>query len=207
MTGTMSLWGMMQIDGSILDGLQIPQGLDRDTLLDNIILECAELEVLYADAEFFKVAVAVWSAKQVKYWTRVLNAERANYNPIENYDRMEQWTDNASGSKNVSSKSSSSGTAQNSNTTLNQVAGYNSEQLTKAGQSDSGGMTQTNDTATGSGTEERADNLVHTGRVHGNIGTVTAQSMLEQELELAPKIITYNIIIQDFKPRFCLLVY
>ena len=207
MTGTMSLWGMMQIDSTILDGLQIPQGLDRDTLKDNLVLECAELEVLYADAEFFKVAVSVWSAKQVKYWARVLNAERANYNPIENYDRMEQWTDNASGSKNVSSKSSSSGTAQNSSSVLDKVAGYNSEELTKRGQSDSGGITQTNDTATGSGTEERADSLTHSGRVHGNIGVTTSQQMLEQELELAPKLITYNIIIQDFKQRFCLLVY
>ena len=198
---------MMQIDPTILDGLQSPQGLDRTVLTDNIVLECAELEVLYADAAFFKQAVAAWSAKQVKYWTRVLNAERANYNPIENYDRMEQWTDNASGSKNVSSKSSSSGTAQSSNTALDKVAGYNSEQLTNRGQSDSSGVSQTNDTATGSGTEERADSLVHTGRVHGNIGVTTSQQMLEQELELAPKIVTYNIIIQDFKQRFCLLVY
>lgn len=198
---------MMQINPGILDGLQIPAGLDRDVLCDNIILECAELEVLYSDADFFSVAVAVWSSKQVKYWSRIYNAERANYNPIENYDRMEQWTDNASGSRNVSSRSTDSGSVQNSGTDLALVAGYNSEQLTKSGETDSSSISTNNNTTTGSGMEENANSLVHSGRVHGNIGVTTSQQMLEQELELAPKINTYNVIIKDFKQRFCLQIY
>ncbi len=198
---------MMQIDPTILAGMAIPQGLDRDVLTDNIILECAELEVLYADAEFFKTAVGVWSSKQIKYWSRVYNAERANYNPIENYDRMEQWTDNANGTRNVSSRSTDSGSVQNSGTDLALVAGYNSEQLTKSGETDSSSISTNNSTTTGNGTEENANSLVHSGRVHGNIGVTTSQQMLEQELELAPKINTYNVIINDFKQRFCLLVY
>lgn len=49
--------------------------------------------------------------------------------------------------------------------------------------------------------------ITHTSRIHGNIGVTTSQQMLEQELEVAPKLNIMNIIIESFKNRFCLLVY
>ena len=47
----------------------------------------------------------------------------------------------------------------------------------------------------------------HTGRVHGNIGVRSAQELVEQELALAEKADLEEIIVKDFKKRFCLLVY
>ena len=47
----------------------------------------------------------------------------------------------------------------------------------------------------------------HKGRVHGNIGVRSAQELVEQELELAIKANLQQQIIDDFKQRFCLLVY
>ena len=49
--------------------------------------------------------------------------------------------------------------------------------------------------------------ITHTSRIHGNIGVVTSQQMLEAELNIAPKLNIMNIIIESFKNRFCLLVY
>lgn len=47
----------------------------------------------------------------------------------------------------------------------------------------------------------------HSGRVHGNIGVRSAQELVEQELALAAKANIQQMIIDDFKRRFCLLVY
>ena len=47
----------------------------------------------------------------------------------------------------------------------------------------------------------------HTSRIRGNIGVTTSQQMLEQELEIAPKLNIINYIVDSFKKRFCLLVY
>ena len=47
----------------------------------------------------------------------------------------------------------------------------------------------------------------HAGRVHGNIGVRSAQELVEQELALAAKTNLQQLIIDDFKRRFCLLVY
>ena len=49
--------------------------------------------------------------------------------------------------------------------------------------------------------------ITHTSRIHGNIGVVPSQQMLEAELNVAPKLNIMNIIIESFKNRFCLLVY
>lgn len=42
---------------------------------------------------------------------------------------------------------------------------------------------------------------------YGNIGVTTSQQMLEQEIELAPKLNLVNYITESFINRFCLLVY
>lgn len=62
-------------------------------------------------------------------------------------------------------------------------------------------ITQSKNEATGSSTS------THTGRVHGNIGVRSAQELVEQELALAVKADLEEVIIKDFKSRFCLLVY
>lgn len=47
----------------------------------------------------------------------------------------------------------------------------------------------------------------HKGRVHGNIGVRSAQELVEQEISLAEKTDLQQYIINDFKNRFCILVY
>ena len=198
---------MMQLDGTILDGIEVPAGVNLQLLQDNIILECAELEVLYADANFMKVAVSVWSAKELPTWKKLYAAATASYNPIENYNRIENVTESTSDSKSVSSSSSGTGTTQSSGSTLDKVNGYNSETFVNRGQSDRSGVDQTNTSTTGSGTEESAGNMLRQSQVRGNIGVTTSQQMLEQELALVPKLNIYTAITESFKRRFCLLIY
>ena len=54
---------------------------------------------------------------------------------------------------------------------------------------------------------ENGATSTHTGRVHGNIGVRSAQELVEQEIALAAKSDLQQYIINDFKNRFCLLVY
>ena len=92
-----SIWGMYQFDNTLFDGLQLPEGLDRETVIDNILLETAQLEVYYSSIPFMKTAIEAWSKKKVFSWSKMWEALQAEYNPIENYDRMEHWTDEATG--------------------------------------------------------------------------------------------------------------
>lgn len=179
---TLSILGLYQWDEHILDNMQLPSGIDRDLLVPDLLSECAELEILYPNPDTFKTILKAWSGHRKPVWQRMVDASKLQYNPIENYDRMEEWTDTGSGN--------SSGEAKN------YVAGYNPNNL-----GNPPGMVEqdrTNSTANNSGSSH------HSGRTHGNIGVTTSQQMLEQELSVANKLDIYNYIIRDFKTRFCI---
>ncbi len=90
--------GLYNWDSTVFDLMQIPQALNRDTLIQNLLAETAELEVLYPNPVVFKNLVGVWSAKQLDIWNRLYATTQYEYNPIENYNRQETGSDSGTGS-------------------------------------------------------------------------------------------------------------
>ena len=89
--------GLYNWDQTVFDLMQIPSALNRDTLIDNLLAETAELEVLYPNPVVFKNLVGVWSAKQIDIWNRLYATTQYEYNPIENYNRYETGSDSGTG--------------------------------------------------------------------------------------------------------------
>lgn len=207
MKGTLSLWGLYQTDQTILDTLQLPEGLDADLAKTTILYECAELEILYPEPSFLKMLIEVWSKKELPTWQRFYNAALLEYNPIENYDRKEDWTENETGNRNVNSTSSAHSEGNTTGSTIHYVHGYNDVGQIVQSADQSSTVPETDATATDSGSESRTGSNTHSGRIHGNIGVTTSQQMLQSEIDIAPKLNTYNFIVESFKRRFCLLVY
>ena len=177
----MSILGLYRYDPTIMNGLELPDGIDKKILLPDLLAQLAEFEILYPDPDTMRTLIASWSKHRKPIWERIVKAAAAQYDPLENYDRREEWTDTSSASGQADQYS----------------AGYNPNNL-----GDPPGMVKQNRAETGStGTGS------HTGRVHGNIGVTTSQQMLEQEITVAGKLDPYAYIIRDFKIRFCLPVY
>ena len=185
----LSVLGLYQYDNSIFADMVIPPELDRETLIDNILLECAELEVLYPDADFFKFAVKLWSEKEAPRWNALYSTTQYKYDPTENYNRHETYTDTNS------SEGTSSYNGKNSNE--QKVSAYDSPEYKPSELSNISDENNSNSRATGK-TE-------HTAHIHGNIGVTTTQEMIKQEREIILNI--YDVIIEDFKNRFCILIY
>lgn len=78
---------------SLFDNLNLPAGIDKDTVVDNILLEGGDFEVLYADPYFMRAAIGTWSSKHYRTFEKWITALNIEYNPLENYDRQENWTD------------------------------------------------------------------------------------------------------------------
>lgn len=208
---TLSIAGLYSWDDHIFDLLQLPSGVNRQTVIDNILLECQELTVIYPDWNFMQKAIGSWSAKELEIWQKVYDLEHMEYNPIENYDRYEDELENI-GNKGQTMQVGSSETINNStqNTdTINRVAGFNSNDLANQSQ------TETNDMNVGRGGNTATDMAYSNNdqtrsrgsRIHGNIGVTTTQQMMEQELNILPKVHIDDYIINSFKERFCILVY
>ena len=92
---TLSIMGLYNSDETVLDLMVFPNGMtteEKQTVKDNLLVECAELEFLYPAPVVAKNIIGVWSRKELPYWQRVYNAAKLEYNPIENYRRNETET-------------------------------------------------------------------------------------------------------------------
>lgn len=221
--------GLYEWDSTLFDLMQIPSALSRDTLIKNLLAETAELEVLYPNPVVFKNLVGVWSAKQIDIWNRLYATTQYEYNPIENYNRYETGSDSGTGrtthsgtdtrtiDRDMGGRDTSTGTSKDEHW----IAGFDSQPVSET---DDGLVKQTRDQHAGEnttnygGTEDVTDALQHGEQIatqndgehelhaHGNIGVTTTQKLIREQRAI-DLFNVYDIIIEDFKMRFCILVY
>lgn len=86
MRATIDLIGMYNYDKAVLDLLVIPEQLDKDVLVDNLLMESAEQELIYNNVDFLKMAIGAWSKKQLHVWEELYDTTQYEYNPIWNKD-------------------------------------------------------------------------------------------------------------------------
>lgn len=98
MVATLSLLGLYSFRGDILDDFQLPAGIDRDDFIEMLLFDTAELELLTPDPDIMKQLLGRWSNVRVNAWSKMLDTETVEYNPIHNYDRQEDWVDDGTGS-------------------------------------------------------------------------------------------------------------
>lgn len=218
----LSLLGMYQWDNSLFDDMTFPESFTQEAktvFVNNLLMECAELEVLYSDWNFLKFAIKNWSEKEVISWNRYYAAMAAQYNPIQNYDRTELTTDTHSGNVTHSGTDSVQGSGNDSDvatgtdTDTTSRTGYDSNTYQAAEKLEMGKNTTIThnhgikDTTTYGHIITDTTGITRSSHISGNIGVTTSQQMLESELELIPKLNVINTMIESFKNRFCLLVY
>lgn len=216
---TISIRGVYDWDHTIFDELQLPQVLNRDDLINDILWQCAELELLYSAPGYLKSAIGRWSRRRLAIWEHLWSTTQYDYNPIENYDRYEEWNDDVKETGNNDNNETRHGTgnaesSQNGNV-LNKVAGFNNTSTTENDLvSESSSETSTSSNNNASTNEEISRNMTeqkdsqsnHKGYTHGNIGVTTTQQMITQERQIADFDL-YQLIIDEFKNTFCLGVY
>lgn len=234
-------YGKMYNDDIFAD-MSLPNGINRDDLINNILEQGAAFEILYPDYDYLKFSIGAWSRRwyrTIDKWIKVLAVE---YDPLYNYNRFEEWED--SGSRSGHTAGTTGSTRNLTGNTKDQVKGktntndsvtttgedelsvvaYNSDTYHKKekretrGTSTSTGHSETDTDATGtsteaetiSGTSSGTDNETtsgdHSGHMWGNIGVMSSQSMLEEELSVQ----RFNLIQQVtdlFLTEMCILVY
>lgn len=119
--------GLYNWDSTIFDLMQIPDELERDVLIDNLLAETAELEVLYPNPVVFKNLLGVWSRKNLPVWEKLYATTQFEYNPIENYNRYETGSDGSTG------RTTHSGTDTTTETTTHGGTDGRTETLTTGG--------------------------------------------------------------------------
>lgn len=80
-------------DRTIFDEFHLPNGIEKTLVVNNILSDLGELSIIYSRPDTLKAMIDVWSAKQLRVWTELWDTMNYEYNPIDNYDRKENWTD------------------------------------------------------------------------------------------------------------------
>lgn len=206
MRSTISIYGLYLFDNTLFDEFQIPERLDRENLIDNLVMELAELEVLYPDSKMMKSAIGLWSKKEKPVWEKLIDTTEYEYNPISNYDRTENQKEKTTRDLNTKTKTEEDMNRKGTDKVDSFTAGFNSENPAYSGTEEStlgsGAKTQGEANTDETGTIEREFEL----RNFGNIGVTTTQEMIQQEREIVQFNVS-NVIIQEFKQRFCLMIY
>lgn len=202
MRNDITLYGFYNYDPSILTDLDLPEGLDEEMVRFTILDNAGMLPPYHQVLPQLSTAIHFWFSQNKDNFARILNAVNAEYNPIENYDRME---DRTLKTDNTSESAAESGTTTHSGSdSVGQRAADNAESFRNVdktvGNADSSGTSST--TSNGTSHEDVVENL----RVHGNIGVMTNQMMVSAEIDLR----RYNIyedICNRFVDKFLIGVY
>lgn len=185
-----SLLGLYTWDNTIFDNFMIPSSVDKDVLVNNLLMECSELEVLYPDSDFMKNAIEQWSKKEIDNWNRIEELFKYNESPLSDIDITETIIHD-----NVKNES---GTDKTTSESLNQVNGWNDGLVDR---------NKINDT------NERTPNLTNTDKgtqtktIKGLSSKFLKQDVMIKELQFRKLYDIYEVIIDEFKSRFCLLIY
>lgn len=197
----LGLYNFLDFQGNdLFEHLDLPSGIDRETTISNILLMCDEKELLYPDASFMKEAIKLWSQKWYRTFSKWNEALSIEYNPLENYDRNEDFTDSLSSSE--STEASASDSSYHSMSQVSDVSAFNTEDYLRPDTSATDKV-QNNATSSSKVNALKDEYNKRTGRIHGNIGVTTSQQMLQAELDI-DRFNIYDEIAFIFMREFCL---
>lgn len=170
------------LENGLFERLTLPAGIDKDVLIDVILQECGEMQPVWTDPEFMRDMIGTWSRKWHDTFQKWITALNTKYDPLNNYDRTEEWTDDTD-SRVISDA-----------TTASRRSSFDSDAL------------QPYDAVDYDNTDTVQAGSVHKGHIYGNIGVTTSQAMLQAQLDVV-KWNIYEHIKDLFMQDFCIMIY
>lgn len=178
-----SVLGLYHINPDLFNGMQLPASLSLATFVDNLLMEYAELEVVYPDPEFMQDAIERWSKMRIHAWEKMETVLYEDYDPFINIKRDEVRT--------ITEERDLTGTGD----TTGKVSAWNDEGFTDRAKDES--------VSTQTGTVTTTEHF----HVEGDSAITDAQDVLKKEMDVRINYDLYRLILAEFKERFCIMVY
>lgn len=221
---------LLEADEDLFSNMVLPDGVDRDLVIETILEKFGMQALVRPDPSYMRKHIGVWSRRKLWTWTKLYNTLNLEYNPIDNTDKYEDYTDKRTTKRVTSGQTKSSSNGTNSQRDNEQSGGTRNETVNhdvsaenvSDYQPDSKDTTQgknsdTRDNVTRGTTslksrgvndehEDYTDTFTHALHTHGNIGVTTTQQMIEAERES----VRYNLVEEiaaDYQAAFCLDIY
>ena len=192
----------VSLNDDLFANLSLPEGIDKDILINEILKKGRSFALLYPDFEMMKLQIAVWSEKWFHNFERWVEAYNFKYEALFNVD-VTTVTE-------IHAKASSDGwnvgnvTGGGGNTLTSSKAAYDSNSLQVTTQ-DQNRVDNTTDT-TVHNVDNSNNDVTNTEVKKGNQGVTMSQEMLLSEFN-AWKWNLYDHIADVFINEFCIMLY
>ena len=175
MYSLINLWELSE--HTLFDSITLPDGIDKEILVNSIFDECGEFEPLTIDVTLMKAKINNFFARNYDNFKRLYNYTLLEYSPIENYNKYRDST-------NINDSTLTKGTI---NTNEFKISAYDSDTY------------QPNqvETSADSGTDTSKNTTKYDEHEHGNIGT-PAITILEKDTNYWNKNNMYQTIAEKF---------
>ena len=221
---------LLEANEDLFSNMVLPEGVDHDLVIETILEQYGMQALVRPDPSYMKKQINVWSRRKLWTWTKLYDTLNLKYNPIDNTDKYEDYTDRRTTSRTTAGETASTSGGTDSRTENETTGGTRNETIehdvsaenasdyqadsrdtTHGSNSDSrentaSGTTSLKTNGTNNETENYTDTFTHTLHTHGNIGVTTTQQMIEAEREVA----RYNLVEEiaaDYQAAFCLDIY
>lgn len=179
----LSPMALYNFDGTLFDEMALPDQLDHDIMVSTILIETSNMSVIDPSLPIMKESIRVWSQSKLRAWQKQANVLYEDYDPFVNIKRDEVRT--------IIQDRDLKGT----NTGKVSVKAWDASDMTDR---------QSNDI---SSTDTGKITTTETYHLEGDSAITDAQDVAIKEVKLRAGYEMYNIILQDFKKKFCIQVY
>lgn len=93
----LSIMGLYNYDPTIFELLELPESLDKVACINTILIQNAELGLLYTDPKIMKILIGNWSTGSQYAWNKLAATLELEYNPIWNKDGVITETERTEG--------------------------------------------------------------------------------------------------------------
>ena len=156
-------------EGHIWDDILLPEGVNKDLLIDEIIREAAEFSLVYPDADYLSYQIKSFFLKWNKNFTKWIDVYNTNYNPLYNVE-VHTETD-----QEVIDKNKANETHMSASSSQAATSGTNNAQT------DSDGLNQTQKAAYDANTFKNVEQESNTNFSSTSIDSSTSSSELSSE--------------------------
>ena len=166
----------------IFKDIRIPENIDKEILINTIADYIAEYEPIYYNMPFLNLKIKNFFLKNYDVFDRLNKAFTIEYNPLHNYDKTQTVIETIDNS------------TEDNTENINQTSSFDNTDFVNNEKNNTKGNTNEKTTRT------------YTDNTRGNIGVTTSTQMLEQELNLRPRLNIYTFIARLFYNEFCIYI-
>lgn len=205
-TPRMTLNGLLSYNPHLFDGLVLPNELDKNVFVTNLLFDYGDSPVTYPNPDYMATAIKMWSDSEQKNFKMLVATMTADYDPLSNNDYFEnrEFSYDENGNEKIDSVQETEQTSKG--TDENTVSAYNSDTYQPDNKSDSDYSGTSNSSGNSNKDVTKSKKEDETVHYYGNRNTKFSE-LQESALNMYINNNIYDIIGKMFREKFILYLF